>query len=191
MQKEHLLYHHILHAALCCAALLATSRYDDDTGAASEAAGAGADAGDGELGVVLLFAAGICHAGIAVRPTGIPALKGLPLRVWSDTAGALPLPLPLPCPLVLVLPLVLVELALLLTGFADVGLEGAALSKGILVEGAPLVTAAGAWLVPGMRYVFWLWGVVAAVVGILWLMSFLRLLSSVLSSISLESVKSF
>jgi hypothetical protein len=37
-----------------------------------------------------LFAAAICHAGIAALPDGTPALKGLPVRAWSDATASVP-----------------------------------------------------------------------------------------------------
>lgn len=43
------------------------------------------------VAAALLFAAAICHAGIAARPDGTPALNGLPLRPASDAVASVPL----------------------------------------------------------------------------------------------------
>lgn len=42
---------------------------------------------------VLLFAAAICHAGIAALPGGVPVLNGLPLRPWREAIDSTPAPL--------------------------------------------------------------------------------------------------
>jgi hypothetical protein len=39
---------------------------------------------------VLLLAAASCHAGMAALPDGMPALKGLALRPWSEAVASVP-----------------------------------------------------------------------------------------------------
>ena len=41
----------------------------------------------------LLFAAAICHAGIAAFPAGAPVLKGLAVRPWIEATDSVPVPL--------------------------------------------------------------------------------------------------
>lgn len=41
----------------------------------------------------LLFAAAICHAGIAAFPAGAPVLKGLAVRPWIEATDSVPIPL--------------------------------------------------------------------------------------------------
>lgn len=98
---------------------------------ASASDDAGAGVGDDGAGVVILFVAAICHAGIAARPSGRPELKGLALRLWNEGVGSMMLIAPLVFPLL---------------AFVDAGLGVEALS----VDGTPLLLAVGAWVMPGM-----------------------------------------
>ncbi len=116
-----------------------------------------------------MLAAAICQAGIGALPEGIPALKGLPLRLCSDATASVP--------------------AALLT---EAGL-GTVLSLAVLllaVEVLALETFDDE-LAPGVREK--VLGVGADVAGgfIRWPMSIFKLFSSALSSRSRLSVFSF
>jgi hypothetical protein len=120
------------------------------------------------VGIVLLFAAAICHAGMAALPDGTPALKGLPARPSSEATASVP-----------------VEEAgfgALLSFDAVVSLAGA-----LLVSEGP----ACGMLVPGMRPIGRVFVVGDGEGFILWPMSFFKLFSSEFSSSNRASVDSF
>jgi hypothetical protein len=127
------------------------------------------------VGIVPLFAAAICHAGMAALPDGMPALKGLPVLPRSEATASVPVA-------------VLAEAGLgaMLSFNAVVSLAGV-----LLVPEGPACGLPMTVLVPGMRLIGRVFVVSDGEGFILWLMSFFKLFSSEFSSSSRASVDSF